>query len=214
MLLIVNIFFVALGALLYIYATKNGISLPINPETGKIITDKVFPHLALNSLGTFAALAFIVGLTAATFNSADSVLTTLTTSFCIDFLQIEKEGKYDELRKTRIRHFVHLAFALVLLFTILIAKQQNQTSILDAIFTIAAYTYGPLLGLFAFGLFTKHKVRDTMVPIVCIIPPILSWLLNENSVEWLNGYKFSYELLLVNGFFTFIGLFLIKKKEY
>ena len=213
-LLIVNILFVSLGALLYIYADKNGISLPVNPETGKLLTDKVFPHLALNSLGSFAALAFIIGLTAATFNSADSVLTTLTTSFCVDFLHLDEEGKYDEKRKTQVRHLIHLAFALVLLLTILVAKQINQTSILDAIFTVAAYTYGPLLGLFAFGLFTKYKVVDHLVPIICVVPPILSWLLNANSANLLNGYKFSYELLLVNGLLTFLGLWLIKKKRF
>ena len=211
-LVIVNTFFVSLGALLYIYASKNGIDLPINPETGKIITDKVFPHLALNSLGSFAALAFIIGLTAATFNSADSVLTTLTTSFCVDFLQLNDEGKYTERRKTTIRHAVHIGFAFVLLIAIMISSNVNQTSVLDAIFTVAAYTYGPLLGLFAFGLFTKWNVKDKLVPLVCIIPPFICYFLNTNSAVWFNGYKFSYELLLVNGIITFGGLWMVRKK--
>lgn len=210
-LVFVNLFFVCLGALLYLYSNELGLQLPVNSETGKIVTDKVFPFMALNHLGSFAAVIFIIGLIAATFNSADSVLTTLTTSFCIDFLGFERK-EISESRKTRVRHAVHISFAFILLVTILISAGINQTSILDAIFTVAAYTYGPLLGLFAFGLFTKFKVKDMYVPFVCFIPPLLSWKLNENSQEWFNGYKFSYELLLVNGFCTFLGLWLIRKK--
>lgn len=212
-LVFVNLFFVSLGALLYIYANAKGIDLPMNAETGRIITDKVFPTLALGHLGTFAAIVFIVGLTAATFSSADSVLTTLTTSFCIDFLHIDEEGKYSESQKRRLRHIVHIAFAALLLITILISRQVNQTSVLDAIFTVAAYTYGPLLGLFAFGLFTKIRVRDKWVPLMCLLPPALSYVLYSNSQEWFNGYKFGYELLLINGFLTFMGLIAISKRE-
>jgi Na+/proline symporter len=212
-LVFVNLFFVSLGALLYIYAGSKGIALELNPETGKVITDKVFPSLALGHLGTFAAIVFIVGLTAATFSSADSVLTTLTTSFCIDFLHIDREGKYSERQRTSVRHKVHLAFAFILLITILLCRELNQTSVLDAIFTVAAYTYGPLLGLFTFGLFTKLPVRDKWVPLVCTLPPIICYVLNTYSQQWFNGYKFSYELLLLNGILTIIGLWIISKKQ-
>lgn len=212
-LVIVNLFFVSLGAMLYIFAEKQGISLPVNSETGKIITDKVFPSLALGHLGVFAAVIFIVGLTAATFSSADSVLTTLTTSFCIDFLRIDEKGEYSEKKKTNMRHIVHISFAIVLLITILLCEFVPKTSVLDAIFTVAAYTYGPLLGLFAFGLFTTLKVKDKLVPLLSVLSVVICYILCENSEEWFNGYKFSYELLLINGLITFIGLLAISKKN-
>ncbi|MBK7182989.1 MAG: sodium:solute symporter [Bacteroidetes bacterium] len=212
-LVFVNLFFLSLGALLYIFAEKQGIQMPINPETGKIITDKVFPTLALGHLGVFAAIVFIIGLTAATFSSADSVLTTLTTSFCIDFLHIDEKEHFSEKKKTNIRHMVHIGFAFVLLITILLCEIVPKTSVLDAIFTVAAYTYGPLLGLFAFGLFTKLKVKDVWVPLVSILSVVFSYLLRENSEQWFAGYKFGYELLLINGLFTFIGLMIISKRK-
>jgi Na+/proline symporter len=210
-LVFVNLFFVSLGALLYMYANAKGVELPLN-EAGKVVTDKVFPTLALGHLGTFAAIVFIVGLTAATFSSADSVLTTLTTSFCIDFLDMEKPGKYNEKRKTTVRHQVHLAFALLLLITILVSQVVSKTSVLDAIFTVAAYTYGPLLGLFAFGLFTRIRVHDKWVPVVCAIPPLICYGCYTYFPLWFD-YKFGYELLLLNGLLTFIGLLIISRQE-
>lgn len=210
-LVVVNLFFVCLGALLYLYTTEKGIELPVNPATGKVMTDKLFPMLSLNYLGTFAAMVFILGLTAATFSSADSVLTTLTTSFSLDILEMDKKN-IEERKLTRIRHLVHIGFAVALLLTILACKIINQTSVLDAIFTVAAYTYGPLLGLFAFGLFTKLKVRDNLVPVVCLIPPVVCYFLYKNSEALLGGYKFGYELLLLNGLLTFLGLTGISRK--
>lgn len=210
-LVIVNLFFVALGAMLYIFAEQQGISLPVDSETGKIITDKVFPTIALNHLGMFAAIIFIVGLTASTFSSADSVLTTLTTSFCIDFLRIDSRSDFSEKQKTNYRHIVHIGFAVLLLITILLCELMNKTSVLDAIFSMAAYTYGPLLGLFAFGLFTKISVKDKWVPVVSIISVVICYVLKENSETLLGGYKFGYELLLLNGILTFTGLYCIKK---
>jgi Na+/proline symporter len=210
-LVIVNVFFVCLGALLYLYVQEKGITLPVDAVTGKIITDKVFPALAFNHLGVFSATVFIIGLTAATFSSADSVLTTLTTSFCYDMLGLHENKTYSEQKKTRIRHAVQIGFAFVLLITILAGNLLNKTSVLDAIFTVAAYTYGPLLGLFAFGLFTNYRVRDKWVPFMCVLPPVLCYFLNENAAEWFNGYKFGYELLLINGILTFLGLWLLRK---
>lgn len=210
-IVVVNLFFVSLGALLYIFAEQQGISLPLT-ETGTLITDKVFPSLALGHLGIVASIIFIVGLTAATFSSADSVLTTLTTSFCIDFLRMDDRSEYSEKKKTNIRHAVHIGFAIVLLITILLCEAVPKTSVLDAIFTVAAYTYGPLLGLFAFGLFTDLKVRDKLVPLLSVLSVIICYLLRENSEQWFGGFKFGYSLLLINGFITFIGLLLLSKR--
>lgn len=205
---IVNVFFVSMGALLYLFASSKGIALPLN-ESGKIVTDKVFPMLAFGHLGTMAAVVFIVGLTAATFNSADSVLTTLTTSFCIDFLDFS-EADMDSNEKIRLRYFIHIGFGFLLWIAILVCNALTATSVLDAIFTTAAYTYGPLLGLFAVGLFTQKRIRDDWrVMLVCALPPILSYVLHTHSKEWFQGYVFGYELLLINGFFTFIGLWLL-----
>jgi len=212
-LVLVNLFFVSLGALLYIYVEQNGISLAVNQDTGKIITDKVFPFIALESLGGVAAIVFIIGLTAATFSSADSVLTTLTTSFCIDFLDLENPIKYSDAQRTRMRHLMHIMFAFILFLTIMACVWINRTSVLDAIFTVAAYTYGPLLGLFMFGLFTQYKVADKWVPLVCSLPPVLCYVLRENSESWMMGYKFGYELLLINGFLTYLGLYLIRLRN-
>src|SRR5687767_10362747 len=209
-LVFVNIFFVSLGALLYAYAHAKGVAIPQK-------TDHLFPMLALQHLGTFAAITFIVGLTAATFSSADSVLTTLTTSFCVDFLGMEGAGQgtssqAEELRKTRTRHYVHIGFAVVLLIVILLCEYVPKTSVLDTIFTVAAFTYGPLLGLFVFGLFTKRSVNDPVVPVVSVVSVLVCIWLKYYATDLLGGYKFGYELLLLNGLLTFAGLLIISKK--
>ncbi len=211
-MVMVNVFFLSLGALLYIYAQQKGIEIPINPISGKPDTDKLFPMLALQYLGAGAGLVFIIGLTAATFSSADSVLTTLTTSFYLDFLNVEKSNK-SEIEKTKIRKSVHLGFAVILLLVILIFRALNSKAIIDTILMIASYTYGPLLGLFAFGIFTKKNVLDKYVWIISIVAPIICYVLNEHSVNWFAGYKFGYELLLLNGMLTFLGLWIISKKN-
>jgi SSS family transporter len=200
-LIFVNLFFVSLGALLYAYAAKMGIELPSK-------TDQLFPLLALNHLGTFAAIVFVLGITAATFSSADSVLTTLTTSFCIDFLGQDPEQ--ENIKSKNTRHLVHIAFAVLLLVVIIIFQKINNDAVINSVFTAAGYTYGPLLGLFGLGLFTNIKVKDRWVPIICIISPILVWILDKNSVQWLSGYKFGFELLMLNGLITFIGLLMLK----
>jgi Na+/proline symporter len=210
--IIVNIFFLSLGVLLYTYADAKGISVPVN-EAGKPITDHLFPVLALQHLGTLAGLFFIVGLTAATFSSADSVLTTLTTSFYIDFLHADTNTKMPEQQKTKLRHGIMAAFAVILLLVILIFKLLNDQAIIDTVLKVAGYTYGPLLGLYSFGLLTRRMVRDNLVPVVCIISPILSYLLDSSSKELLNGYLFGNEILIVNGLFTFAGLWIISQKN-
>lgn len=211
-MVLVNVFFLSLGALLYIYAEQKGIKIPLNPVSGKPDTDKLFPMLALQYLGSGAGLVFIIGLTAATFSSADSVLTTLTTSFYLDFLDVEKSAK-TEKEKTKIRKQVHFGFAVLLLLVILVFRALNSKAVIDTVLMIASFTYGPLLGLFAFGIFTKKVVIDKYVWIISLIAPLLCYILSEYSVNWFAGYKFGYELLLLNGVLTFAGLYLISKKQ-
>lgn len=207
---IVNMFFLSLGALLFMYMAKNNIDIPLDPLSGKPATDRIFPHLALNYLGLFAGLAFITGLTAATFSSADSVLTTLTTSFYIDLLgRKESEDKKDK----RLRHVIHIGFGVLLLLVIVsFGLFDVGQGVINLILKVAGYTYGPLLGLFAFGMLTKKNLNDRLVPLICIIAPVLTYMLSENSISWFNGYRFGFEILIVNGIITFAGLLLISRK--
>lgn len=212
-LVIVNVLFVSLGALLYHYAEVKQIALPYNEE-GKLISDNVFPMLALGHFGLFTALAFIVGLTAATFSSADSVLATLTTSFCIDFLDFEKKGKYSEKRITAIRHIVHIGFAVLLLFVIVFIKYMIKSeSSINLILMMATLTYGPLIGLFAAGLFTKYQLNDRWIPWMCVISPFICFLLNTYGAQWFGGYNFGNEIILINGLITFLFLLLLKNNK-
>jgi Na+/proline symporter len=201
----VNLLFLALGTLLFEYAQAKGIAIPAK-------TDLLFPTLALGPLGTFASVVFVLGLTAATFNSADSVLTTLTTSFCIDFLGLDQRHDLDERGRAQRRHWVHISFAILLLAVILGFRAFNDTSVISTVLKIAGYTYGPLLGLFALGLTTRLTVRDRWVPAVCLLAPVISWLLDRNSAAWFNGYKFGFELLMLNGLLTAVGISLLARK--
>lgn len=197
----VNLLFLVLGALLYLYSDANG--LPI-PEA----TDELFPRLAFNELGLAVGVFFLLGITASSYASADSALAGLTTSFCIDFLNFK--GKTEVIRG-RQKSIVHLSFSLLFLLIIVIFKEINERSVIDAVLNIAGYTYGPLLGLFSFGILTKRVVNDRLVPFVCVISPILSYLLSRNAATLFNGYVFSIEILIVNGLITFLGLWLISK---
>jgi Na+/proline symporter len=199
-LVFANLLFLTLGALLFLYAGQNGISIPER-------TDDLFPLLALNHLGTFAGITFLLGITAAAYSSADSALTALTTSFCIDILGYDIKQDH---RKVRTR--VHLGFSLLLFFVILLFRVINDQSVIAAVFTVAGYTYGPLLGMYAFGLFTKMQVKDRWVPIIAIASPILSYFLSHYSAQLFNGFEFGFELLIVNGAITFLGLLLIREK--
>jgi|694.fasta_scaffold02623_6 Na+/proline symporter len=212
LMLVVNLFFLSLGVMLYQYATTKGISLPLN-DVGGIKTDAVFPFLALNHLGSLAALVFIIGLTAATFNSADSVLTTLTTSFYYDFLKKESLEKMSEKARVVLRKRIHISFAFVLLLVILLFDLLNSKAIIDSVLTLATYTYGPLLGLFSFGLIFKRKVKDFFVPMIAISSPLLCYLLDSHSKEWFHGYQFGYELLVINALITMLGLWIFSTKK-
>jgi SSS family solute:Na+ symporter len=200
----VNLLFLFLGALLFIYAGQNGINLPER-------SDDLYPLIATSGrLGFTVAIFFIIGLVAAAYSSADSALTSLTTSFTMDILDVRKKPE-QEIRKIRMR--VHLGVSLVLAVVILLFKAINNDSVISAIFTVAGYTYGPLLGLFAFGLFTKIKVNDKLVPMIAILSPVLSFLVKILISRVLPDYQTGYELLLINGFFTFMGLWIISIKD-
>ena len=200
----VNLLFLSLGALLFIYASHMNISVP-----GQ--TDHLFPLIATGGyLPVAAAVFFIIGLIAAAYSSADSALTSLTTSFTIDILGGERFEK-DKLRRTRLRVHVFLSFLLMLV--ILIFRVINDENVVSAVFRVAGYTYGPLLGLYAFGLFTSLKIKDKWVPVVAVLSPVLTYVINYYSEELLNGYRFGFELLLVNGFLMFAGLLIISKRN-
>jgi solute:Na+ symporter, SSS family len=202
---IVNLLFVSLGALLYVFASAKGLPIPDD-------RDQFFPTLALRHLGTFAAIAFVIGLTAATFSSADSVLTTLTTSFCIDVLGTDRPGKFTDSQKTSLRHGVHIGFAVLLLAVILIFWWYGEKSVIDIVLDIANFTYGPLLGLFAYGLLSRRLVIDGWVPIVCVGAPIICYLLRAHGPRWLGGYQFGQELLILNALIVALGLFILRKR--
>jgi len=205
-LVVVNIMFLTLGAVLYMYASTKGIEIP-----GK--TDNLFPEIAFNHLGPIAGLIFMIGLVSAAYPSADGALTALTTSFCVDFLGFKEKSKLNEKQKKKIRYLVHLSFATILLIVILIFRALNNEAVINAIYTAAGYTYGPLLGLFAFGLFTKYAVKDGYVWIVAIMSPVLCYFLSMYSEILFNGYKFGFELLILNGLLTFTGLFILRKRK-
>ena len=201
-----NFIFLSLGALLYIYADKNGIDIPV--VDGNIKTDLLFPEIALNqNLGFPIALVFILGLIAAAYSSADSALTSLTTSFCYDFLAIEK---HEEKKQKDIRKKVHIAVSVLLIFVIILFKHVLEDNVIGSLLKVASYTYGPLLGLFAFGIFTKHQITEKLVPLVALISLVITALLDIYAEYWFHGYKFGYELLILNGSITFIGLLLLK----
>ena len=202
----VNFLFLCLGAVLWIYSS--GISG--FPATGT--TDELFPLIALQYLGPAAGITFIIGLIAAAYSSADSALTALTTSFSIDILGIDRNMAGSARRKTRMRYAVHIAISFVVFLVIVGFNTINDRSVISALFTIAGYTYGPLLGMFAFGLFTRYSVRDAYVPLIAILSPAICYLLSVYDQQLFGGYDFGFELLLVNGFLTFTGLLLVHKK--
>ena len=207
---LINIFFLSVGALLYIYAEKNGIAIP--KLNGKPRTDLLFPEIAFNYLTLVPAIVFLLGLTAATFATTDSALTALTTSFCVDFLGMDKEKNATKPNIVRTRHFVHIGFSALMLVVILLINLLNSDSVVSLIFKIAAYTYGPLLGLYSFGLFMKKKtVRDGLVPVICLLAPTITFIISMYSKELFGNYEFAEELIIVNGALTFLGLLLISK---
>jgi Na+/proline symporter len=223
-LIVVNLLFLMLGALLYMYASTLGLSIPSN-------SDFMYPQLAFNNLPQSCAIFFIVGIVASSFSAADSALTALTTSFCVDFLNFEKKlqnidpSTYDydptqlqsaltdqmEAQKP-MRFKVHLGMATVLFLMILVFKQANNDAIINELFKMAGYTYGPLLGMYAFGFYTNRKVKDRLVPYICILSPIICYVLNTNSKAWFGGFEFGFLILALNGLITFTGLWIFSEE--
>jgi len=204
-LVLVNFLFLILGAMLLVFAQAKGIDVSHS-------SDDIFPTIAMQYLGPLSGIIFLIGLISAVFPSADGALTSLTTSFCVDILKLKQKSTRTEANKIHIRKIVHILFAILLFVLIILFRQLNDKAIIDKIFTLAGYTYGPLLGLYSFGLFTKLNVNDKYVPIVCILSPIFCYFLNQYSVVLFHGYQFGFELLIFNGLFTFTGLYLLKKK--
>jgi SSS family transporter len=205
-LLVVNLLFLVLGGALYIYAAEKGIALA--PQS-----DDTFPSIALNYLPPAAALFFIVGLISALFPSADGAMTALTSSFCIDILNFNNRSDWSDEQKKKKRKTVHLCVALIFFLVILVFKIINKMALIDLVLEVAGYTYGPLLGLFVFGIFTKRTPSEKMLPAICIAAPVLTYLLKMNSPHIFNGYQVGFEILPINGIITFLGLWVASDKE-
>ena len=200
-LLFINLLFLALGALLYIYAQANQIVIPAK-------TDELYPLLALGgNFGTLAAVTFLLGIIAASYASSDSALTALTTSFCIDFLRIEK---FQEAKREKIKHRVHIGFSVLFFIVIGLFHVFNNQELIGAVFNLAGYTYGPLLRLFAFGLFTKTAIKDKYVPFVCVASPIITFILETQSQALFGGFGFA--KLILNGAICYLLLWSIREK--
>lgn len=197
-LLFVNILFLTLGALLYIYAAQIGLEIPAK-------TDYLYPTIAFNHLPPIMGIVFVLGLIAATYASSDSALTALTTSFCVDFLNFEKNAHL-EAEQRRQRVYVHTGMTLLLFFIIVLFNIINSETVINGLFKAAGYTYGPLLGLFAFGILTNRGIRNNWVTPICVAAPIISFLLDSYSKELFAGFQFGFLILAVNGLITFIGL--------
>ena len=217
-LIAVNFLFLLLGGLLYLYvfnnhAAYNGHQLLLNGKN--IIGDDLFPTIALNYLPKAVSVIFIIGLISALFPSADGALTALTSSFCIDILGLKRREDLGEKKKKRMRMIVHLSFAIVFFAFIILFKAINSKSIINNILDLAGYTYGPLLGLFAFGVFCRRRLPETwMITVISLTAPVICYVLSKNSAILFGGYQIGIELLLINGILTFLGLLMISKKGY
>lgn len=208
-LIVVNFAFLLLGALLFIYADRFDIAIPLMDGTPK--SDLLFPEIALKSnLGMVVAVTFMLGLIAAAYSSADSALTSLTTSFCVDFMGIEKKP---EIIRKKLRKRTHIGMSVLLIIVVILFKYILDRNVIDGLLTVATYTYGPLLGLFSFGILTKYEVRDSYVWVVALLSVGSIILLANIPAESLGGYQVGYELLPINGLLTFLGLWLIRRKK-
>ncbi len=200
-LVFVNLLFLSLGVYLYEFAALKGIAVPAK-------TDELYPMIALQHVSPLVAILFVVGVTASAFSSSDSALTALTTAFCVDFLDFEKKN----VEGTRQRTLVHVGFCVLMVIIIVIVRYLNDESIIKQVLKIGGYTYGPLLGLFTFGLFTNRVIDNKLVIPVCLAAPILSYILDANSAAWFGGFKIGFMVLALNGLITFLGLWAISKK--
>lgn len=199
-LMFVILIFLFLGGLLYLYAGQLNLGV-----TG----DKLFPTIALDHMPPFVSVIFIIALISALFPSADGAITALTSSFCIDIIGMQRRVDITEAKKKKMRQTVHLAFALIFLLFVLLFKWINDSSMIGLILKVATFTYGPLLGLFAFGIITKRKVNDKLVPLICIFSPVICFLLDKYQKYIFGSFEIGLELLIINGLITFLGLWLI-----
>lgn len=201
----VILLFLMLGVLLYTFVARQGLTAPAK-------SDELFPMVATSSyFPGIVGILFIVGLVSSAYSAAGSALTALTTSFTVDILHAKDK---EESILSKLRKRVHVGMAVVMGIVIFVFGLLNNTSVIDAVYTLASYTYGPILGLFAFGIFTKKQINDKYIPLVAILSPILCYILQSNSEAWFGGYQISYELLILNGLFTFLGLcLLIRRKD-
>ncbi len=223
---VVVFIFLVLGGLLYLFAINKGGAFHQAVVNGKpqmqflldnknILGDNLFPQIAFNYLPPIIGIIFILGLISALFPSADGALTALTSSFCIDIIGLKRNETWNEKHKKKIRMTIHLIFAVIFFLCVVFFKWIDNKSIIDIILKLAGYTYGPLLGLFAFGIFTKRGLPEAAaVPVVCLIAPAICYYISKNAAEWFNGFQIGIELLILNGLLTFIGLLLISKKPH
>jgi len=203
-MLFVILLFLFLGGLLYLFAEQQHIL---------VIGDKLFPAIALNYMPPFVGIIFIIALVSALFPSADGAITALTSSVCIDLLNINKRRNWTEDKKKSIRHIVHLSFAALFLFFVMIYKWVNNQSMIGVILKVATFTYGPLLGLFAFSILSKRVITDKLVPFVCVLSPIICYLIDNFQKLLFGSFQIGLELLVINGGITFIGLMFISRKQ-
>lgn len=202
---VIVLLFLMLGVLLYQFAAQRGIATPAH-------TDELFPLIATDgSLPVIVGILFVLGLISSAYSTAGSALTALTTSFTVDVLEATK--RKTEVEVVRVRNQVHVAMSVVLGIVVFVIYLLNNTSVIDAVYVLASYSYGPILGLFAFGFFMKQQVRDRWIPVVAVASPLFCYLLDSNSEAWFGGYKFSYEILIFNAFFTFLGCILLIKRS-
>lgn len=206
---VINLFFLAVGALLYIYVAEKGIDVSALPTA-----DYLYPEIALNHLSLAAGAIFMMGLTAATFATTDSALTALTTSYCVDFLGFNKAEDPNAKALVRKRNIVHFVFSVLMLLVILVFRLLNDDSVVTAIFTAASYTYGPLLGLFAFGILTRRSVNDNLVPYICLLSPVIWYLLNTYYLVPYTDYRIGFELIVYNGLTTFLLMWVTSPGKY
>jgi SSS family transporter len=208
-LVVVNALFLLLGGLLLIFAHEKGIDI------SNMATDRIYPEITFGYLGVFASIVFVIGLISAGYSSADGTLTALTTSLCYDIIKIEKYIP-DERKQVLVRRIIHILVAILFLLVIIVFAQFHNKALITIIFTVAGYTYGPILGLFAFGIFSKREIKEPiLIPFIALLSPLICYFLSRYSTQLFMGYRFGFELLIVNGLITFLGLWLIstKKKE-
>jgi Na+/proline symporter len=201
-LIVVNLLFLFLGGALAVFAISENIPMPEQ-------TDNLYPILAVDHMGLIAGTFFLIGIAAAAYSSADSSLTGLTTSFCVDLLNFDEKDDH----RRQLRYFIHLGFTLLIFVLIIIFKQVNNESVLYAFIRTSGFIYGPLLGLFIFGIYSKRKIKDKLIPYICILSPVISVILDLRSPHWFNGYEFGYDILLLNFILTLIALFILSKKK-